>query len=333
MTNAVNLASTSATGFSGRNRIINGNFDIWQRGTSFTLTSGFAYSADRWYAGAASGTVTRQTFTLGQTEVPNNPTYYARYVISSNSQNYEWLQKIEGVSTFAGQNATISFYARQTTGTVTFSGRIVQDFGTGGSPSSVVVTSFGNPSLTTSWQKFTFTVAVPSISGKTLGTNNNDSLWLSLQVSNTGTGTIDFAQFQMEVGSVATPFEQELISQTLAKCQRYLYRLTPTTSSTNPFFATASMYNGTSIFASGQFPQQMRAAPTLTLEGAVSNYSFFSMGSGTYLPATSLALNAVTTNSFFLLQGSVASGGTSGQISYLTGNGQNTYGLQLSAEL
>jgi hypothetical protein len=260
-----------------RNRIINGNFDIWQRGTSFTLTSGGAYGPDRWVGGAASGSISRQAFANGQTEVPGNPTYYARYIISTNSQNYEWQQKIEGVSSFAGQTATVSFYARQTTGTVTLGGRIVQDFGTGGSPSSLVVTALGNPSLTTSWQKFTFTVAIPSISGKTIGTDKNDNVWLSLQVSNTGTGTIDFAQFQMEEGSVATPFERLQLTQIVQQCQRFYQKsyaidVDPGTSSTGGYASNPGHAGGTgNSRANIRFATEMRAAPTLAYWDLVGN--------------------------------------------------------------
>ena len=136
MTNAVNLASAAGTGFF-RNKLINGGFDVWQRGTSISLSNTAAYTADRWMVGGASASVARIDFTNGQTEVPDNPKYYARWTISSNSQNYEFNQKIEGVQTFAGQTATISFYIRQTSGSVALSARLVQDFGTGGSPSSL----------------------------------------------------------------------------------------------------------------------------------------------------------------------------------------------------
>ena len=130
-------------------------------------------------------------------------------------------QRIEDVRSLAGQTATLSFYARRPSGSTTINARIVQYFGTGGSPSSTVVTSLGTVNLTTDWQKFTFTVSVPSISGKTLGTDNNSSLWVGVQITDTNTGTIDFAQIQFEVGDTATPFEHRPFDMELARCQRY----------------------------------------------------------------------------------------------------------------
>ena len=88
-------------------------------------------------------------------------------------------------------------------------------------------------SLTTSWQKFTVTVSVPSISGKTLGTDGNDYLgvlfWFdagssyATRAASLGqqSGTFDIANVQLEEGSVATPFEQRPAGLELQLCQRY----------------------------------------------------------------------------------------------------------------
>lgn len=221
-TATANLSSVNGGPLSGmRNRIINGNYDVWQRGTSFSLSASTAYTADRWEFGG-TGTVTRQAFSVGQTDVPGEPTYFAEWNITSNSQNYECLQKIEDVRNFAGGKLTVSFYAKRSSGTTNLAPRVVQHFGTGGSPSGVVATSLGSaPALTTSWQKFVYTIDVPSIAGKTIGTGNNDSIWISLQISNTATGTIQLAQVQAEPGTVATPFERRSYGQELALCQRY----------------------------------------------------------------------------------------------------------------
>jgi hypothetical protein len=251
-----------------RNRIINGNFDIWQRGTSFT---GNEYGADRWLHGrvGTTHTVTRQAFTLGQTEVPGEPTYFCRTVVSSvaGAGNYALLQqKIEDVRTFAGQQITISFWAK-VDATKNIAINMVQNFGTGGSPSANVGISGTKVSIGTTFQKVTVTTTVPSISGKTLGTDNNHSLQLNIWFDAGSTyngdtdslgqqsGTFDIAQVQIEPGSVATPFERRPIGNELVLCQRY-------------FAIIYVSLQGTSVAGvleyTAKFPQTMRAIPSTT---------------------------------------------------------------------
>ena len=64
-----------------RNLLINGGFDVWQRGTTFTTPSSNYYAADRWQIYRASSsltTTTRESFNVGQSEVPGNPTHFMR---------------------------------------------------------------------------------------------------------------------------------------------------------------------------------------------------------------------------------------------------------------
>jgi hypothetical protein len=222
-----------------RNRIINGNFDIWQRGTSFT---GNEYGADRWFHGrvGTTHTATREPFALGQTDVPGEPTYYCRTVVISEegAGNYAVLiQPIEDVRTFAGQQVTLSFWAKADA-TKNIAINMVQIFGTGGSPSANVGISGTKVSIGTTFQKVTVTATLPSISGKTLGTDSNSRLavyiWFDAGSTWNGdtdslgqqSGTFDIAQVQIEPGPVATPFEQRPIGTELALCQRYFQVLT-----------------------------------------------------------------------------------------------------------
>ena len=233
---AVTFAKQQSPQYTGfRNAIINGNFDIWQRGTSFSAPE---FGSDRWYnlRGVSSCTMSRQAFTLGQTDVTGEPTYFCRMAVTSSAGAGSFAvlaQPIEDVRTFAGQSATISFYAKADA-SKTIALELRQDFGSGGSP-SLPVDSIGTQkfTLTTSWQKFTATISIPSISGKTIGTNNNSKIDMNIWFdagssfnSRTDTlgqqsGTFDIAQVQVEAGSVATPFERRPIGTELALCQRY----------------------------------------------------------------------------------------------------------------
>lgn len=228
--------------YAGKNKIINGNFDFWQRGTSHT-TAGTG-SDDRWVMGAAGSTFThsRQTFTLGQTDVPGNPKYYSRTVVatSAGAGNYcAQLQRIENVLTLAGENAVLTFYAKADA-SKNISIELGQDFGTGGAPSATVTAIGVNKiALTTSWQKFTLSLSISSISGKTLGTAGNDHLavnfWFdagsdfNARTNTLGqqSGTFDIAQVQLEAGAVATSFEIRPLAVELALCQRFYEKSFP----------------------------------------------------------------------------------------------------------
>ena len=257
-----------------RNAIINGNFDIWQRGTSF---SGDQYGADRWVNARNGSTATqsRQAFALGQTDVPNEPEYFARTVVSSvagASNSSILLQRLEGVRTFAGQTATLSFYAKADAAK-NIAVEFEQFFGAGGSPSATVdAIGVTTCALTTSWQKFEVTVTFPSITGKTLGTGGGDFLsvnfWFdagsdfNARTNSLGqqSGTFDIAQVQLEAGSVATPFERRPVGTELALCQRYHNRV-------DGEFRFDGNLGAASVIVghTWYFPSDMRATPSLSV--------------------------------------------------------------------
>ena len=269
----INLTNTNFvpnSSFMFRNKIINGNFDFWQRGTS--QTSSDYGSVDRWGLGHAtsSKTASQQSFANGQTDVPNNPKYYLRHVITSSSGGYVYAgQPIEGVETLSGKSVTFSFYAK-TDSNKSIATELQQYFGSGGSPSSQI-TGIGvtTHNLTTSWQKFTVTTTIPSISGKTIGTNSNDYLalnfWfeagsnLSSRTNSLGnqSGTFDIAQVQLEEGTVATPFEHRPIGMELSLCQRYFCK-----TGQNIFIGRG---NSNSAVFGVTLPVSMRSTPTIAI--------------------------------------------------------------------
>jgi hypothetical protein len=256
-----------------RNAIINGNFDVWQRGTStgtWVAPVSNYYWPDRWVLNSSgtggNGSVSQQAFTAGQTDVPGEPTYFMRWQITSAASGQtggnNWVeQRIEDVRTLAGQAATISFYAK---GTGTLPNiYLTQTFGSGGS-AQVLYTLASSVTLSASWTKYTYTVNVGSISGKTIGTNHY--VGLTFMVPLNATYTFDLAQVQIEPGTVATPFERRSYGQELALCQRY-YEIAyqPTTGNGYGFFS--SLYTTTNSESSHTwyFAVPKRATPTFTL--------------------------------------------------------------------
>lgn len=213
----------------GKNKIINGDFGIWQRGTTFSNPTSTAYTSDRWSIGfdgtGATRTITQQTFTPGTAPVAGyeGSTFY-RYALSvagtSNTTN-DIRQPIEDVRTFAGQTVTLSFWAKADANR-TIVVNLAQRFGSGGS-ATVITTAASNVPVTTSWTRFTSTVTVPSISGKTIGTSSDLLLYFILGNS-PATFTFDLWGVQLEAGNVATAFQTAtgtLAGEFAAACRYY----------------------------------------------------------------------------------------------------------------
>jgi hypothetical protein len=253
LSNYANMTTTPISGF--RNAIINGGFDIWQRGTSFSPTNG-SYNADRWLTwldgSGSTRSITQQSFSPGSGVIPGQePKYFLRYnqSVAGSGATYNYLlQKIEDVRTFAGQTVSISFWAKTSANTTIPGVLIGQAYGSGGSPSSFQYTTVATSvALTTSWTKFTYTVLVPSLSGKTLGTNPDSSLHLFFSLPINATFTFDVWGVQVEPGTRATPFEKRHIGTELALCQRY-YQMLKSGATNSPvltrIYSTQNNYDG-----------------------------------------------------------------------------------------
>jgi hypothetical protein len=246
MTRAYNTATTQQnTGgavagvTAGKNAVINGAFDFWQRGTSVSATaSANTWTADRWalstFANCAS-TISRQ-LTNDTTNLPNIQ-YCARFQRNSGqtgTSGFYITQAFETVNAipYAGKTVTMSFYARAganysptsnvlkvylLTGTGTDQPRAGASYTGELSPINTTAT------LTTTWQRFSFT--------GTIATNVTE-FSPTFEATHTGTaGAADYFEVtgvQVEVGSVATPFSRNAgtIQGELAACQRYYIRLT-----------------------------------------------------------------------------------------------------------
>ena len=304
------LTSAAKTTLQRKNAIINGNFDIWQRDTSQT-TNGYG-SADRWttyFAGTGTSlSVSQQAFTVGQTLVPNEPEWFARHTFVSGTDvatDMKQRQFIEGVRTFAGQTVTVSFYATCAT-SLDMTVEFAQQFGTGGSPSAAVYVTPQKVSLTPSWSKYELTFDIPSISGKTIGTANDDRLqihfWFSAGSDNNTrsdtlglqSGTIDIAQVQVEKGSSATDFEKRHIADELALCQRYYQEIYFEYQSTGISRATGT---GTIISEIHTFPE-MRATPSGTLSTAVTDYNARKLDDNTTVSDITMGVSVYSASTF-----------------------------------
>lgn len=265
-----------------KNYFINSNFDFWQKQSSFTSPVTNTYTADRFVIefDGTIGTFTnsRQAFTVGQTAVPNEPKYFYRWdntVAGSASTFRRIVQRIESVRTFAGKTATVSFWAKADSARSVTMG-YMQHFGTGGAPSANIEnTSVATLNLTTSFQKFTVTYTVPSISGKTLGTSDNDYLAIQWNLPLNTIMTIDIAQVMINEGPVAAPYAMSgnTIEQELINCQRYFEKSynahvdvgTNTNDGNRATKMNGAIANAGTHDVSQQFLVTKRANPTVTL--------------------------------------------------------------------
>ena len=292
-------APTSYGYAAGKNSIINGDFRINQRNFTSNTTSG-AFNFDRWLQANSGGTftVTPQTFTPGAAPVAGyEGSTFLRGVTASQSAAGDFAlfeQKIEDVRTFAGSTVTVSFWAKAATGTPKIGLELSQNFGSGGSPSATVNTALGAVTINTSWTRYSVSVAVPSISGKTIGTTANTSYveansWVSAgstlatRASSIGiqNNTFDIWGFQIENGSTATAFQTATgtLQGELAACQRYYWR----TANKEQRFGLCFSFNTTQAYGTITFPVQMRISPTvMDTTGTAANYQVF-IGASTYV--------------------------------------------------
>jgi hypothetical protein len=307
---------------------------VWQRGTSATA-SATAFGADRWqfYRAAGAATVTRQV-TGDTTNLPNIQ-YCAR--VQRNSGNtgttaVEMWQAFESATSipFAGKTVTLSFYARKG---ADFSGAsnamtVYLYTGTGTDQNPISYTGGAaaintTATLTTTWQRFTYTVTLNS---------TITELFTEFYYTPVGTaGTNDYFEItgvQLEQGSVATPFSRAggTIQGELAACQRYYWRFID---GSNQWISTGSYYNAGQLEWVFRFPTPMRTAPTLIISTGTDYYSF-SRNNGTDA-FNSITLYQATTQSC-LLYNSTEVSGTAGQAGTIFSNNASS-SVALSAEL
>ena len=202
------MASSSAISVTGvvgnfftRNKLVNGSFDLWQRGLTFNaivdgVTKSAIYTADRWIAlnGGGGVTVGRRDFARNQITVPEYPSYYLSYQMKgiTKSGTPAILQKIEDVTRFAGKNVTFSFYANVagltynplggtsgiSSGYLPATIRVRQYLGSGGSGGNLTADTIsytkGITLFVNTWNRYSASFNMNNLSGKTLGTMGTD---------------------------------------------------------------------------------------------------------------------------------------------------------------
>jgi hypothetical protein len=335
------ITATSLNGgpIVGRNFILNGGFDIWQRGTTFTSPADNGFTADRWRQNGdgTKGTRiwSRQSFSPGEI-AGYNAQYYMRFQqsVAGSGATYQNLliQPIEDVRTLSGKTVTISFWAKADVAGRTIAPIVYRFYGTG-SPSTAEGLNPSPVTLTTAWQRYSTTLFIPSVVGKTISSSDHCVQIIFAPTFNIAQ-TIDMWGIQVEEGAVATPFSDNTANQQaeLAACQRYFIR-----------YAAESIFCRYGVglnYATNQstimihLPVEMRALPTLGTTGTSSNYAI-NHGADviTALSAGPTIAGAGYSRKIVNLNCTVASGLTAGSFGQLISNNNTVGYLDFSAEL
>lgn len=301
----------------GRNLVHNPMFRVAQRGNGpFTAN---VYTADRWLAQSITDTISYIVGTMSdadRTQIGDEEA--SRYLSNSfvgsaaaGACNYMH-HRIENVRRLAGKTVTISFWANCGAGTPKIGINVLQFFGTGGSPSTQVraLATGRSVTISTTWTRYQVTIAIPTIVGKTLGSNGDDytaiELWFSSGATfNTAAGNIGVQTaaislwgVQVEVGPVRTPLEKPDPQVDFANCQRFYQ--------SGQILYAGYAVAATTIYQTVTTPVQMRATPGVTptnnasvnmtsptaLNGAVSSVI---IGNGTVTGTGGFVLNVLYT--------------------------------------
>jgi hypothetical protein len=315
----------------GKNAIINGNFDIWQRGTSIVNPVN-QYTADRWQVNSGE----TQTISRQSSGAPAGSQYYMRNTATQAACFFVPTTFLETstVAAFWGKTVTVSILVRRNAtmnANMTFQldKSSTVDAGSGASFTTISSTTITNASMPTAtgvtdWYLATITGTVPND-----GTANSLRVRLLTAAGVPSGATFDMSQCQLEVGSVATQFTRAggTIQGELAACQRYYYRFAAT--GTNQYFGAAYARSASFAFAIVKQPVTMRSAPSLAFASG-STYFRFQLGSGDFDVTTLDGTYYATTDTALVRMSS--SGMTTGNGGMAQFNNASAF-IEMSSEL
>ena len=360
------VAMPSAGPLSNRNLVINGAMQVAQRGSAESTTSGYS-SLDRWQAthgGSGSMGQSQQTLSSG-TPYNEGFRYFMRLknnsvVTSFDNSSRTLIQYIEAQNvagsgwnyTSASSYITLSFWVRSSIAQ-NFYGFLRNHDGTSKSY------PFETGSLTANtWTKITKTVpghadlqfdndngtGLELSISPYLPTANTDSsvtldAWMTRVSSqrtpdytqtwaSTADATFDITGVQLEVGSVATPFEHRSYGDELRRCQRYYWNVFFGDDSSDNAIAQGTNWNGNASFYNLYPPVAMRTTPSLEASNTASYYIAYESGGSAAV--STITLDNASTPNVFEIKANV--GGTAGNAVIL--RRQNAAAiLRFSAEL
>jgi hypothetical protein len=357
-TATINTYTPTESNMMGKNRIINGDMRIDQRNAGAAVTTTGSYPVDRFVSGnSTDGAFSAQQDSSAPAGFVNSVKVTTTTADASltGSQQLNFFQYIEGTNvsdlawgTANAKTVTLSFWVRSSL-TGTFGGAVRNSAADRAYPFTYAI------SAADTWEYKTVTIA-----GDTSGTwltttgtgiglffalgagpdrSGTAGAWVSANYTSVTSatsviGTLNATWYitgvQLEVGSVATPFERRPYGTELALCQRYFqaYQLRPAGGIMGLSDSATEATFGFTLC------QQMRSSPTLGSSGTSSNYRVRKSGGTDITLSTGPSLSAASA-SIIRIDATVASGMTAGQAILLEGSGSGTteFPITFSAEL
>jgi len=309
-------------GVGRRNLIINGGFDVSQRGTYTSTTSlpinTATYYLDRWKVYAFTGDTGTFQHKLDQ-QLPDG-SYANSFLLTSTSSNLSapLVQLVENHKVIWGKTFTLSFWYKSV-------GDTMYNIWNGTSQLHYLLLNTGGE-----WKKHENTITL-----KENGTYLRVEYYHNTTTFASG-NYLELAQVQLELGSVATPFEHRSYGEELALCQRYFWSQVPLGSATNTgsgqhAIATGIMLSTNQVEAVVTFPVTMRASPTLIVANGTNYFAAESAGNSLDQFNTFYSF-AKTPQSALLYKNGSEITGTAGQGVRITATTSNSY-VYWSAEL
>ncbi len=329
------------------NALINGNFDIWQRGTSFVAgaNNDDVYLADRFILLSDGNDIVDVT---QSTDVPNGSKYSMKLQVETANKKFGILQIIENKDAMKldNQTFTVSFKAKTTTAKVIENLRVavISWDSTADTVTSDIVSAWEAegtvPTLVANWtyentatdKAITTSWATYSVTGITIDTTSMANVGIFIWVDD-GDAAVDdelfISQVKLELGSTATTFQPKSYAEELMACQRYYYRM----DAGSPYqtFANGSADSTTRASHQVNFPIEMRAVPTLSSSTASS---FWNNDGANTIALSALSIDTSNDGKFGCqLNAAVVSGLTQFRPYYLRANNDTTLFIAFDAEL
>lgn len=261
------LVSVNNFNSAGKNFIINGGMDVWQRGTSLTFAQSWAnFPTDRFKFNPRNGAGTGTRYELSvPSETSIVPCQYAlKIAMTSSATSKPKLATYLGESQFYyGKTLTLSFYMKASKSiSVDVSADLIWANADNVSTASTI-------SVTTSWQRFSYTFSLsPS------GTYNySTDLWGLLpqwEFPSSDTYDVYISGVQLELGSAATLFSRSggTMAGEVASCQRYFNRAINGSINGNYRLSGGQAISTSAAEINYSFPVPMRTSPTLSVSSA-----------------------------------------------------------------